>query len=173
MLKTKLARATWSNAAICSLLDVALAYVIAGFVSPDEVLVTTAILVAVIWLAPLVFIFKGNIYKAILYHLNKSSVRTTLVQEFREAKLPLLSGTSFNDPSDLYFNEVAADRTLPASATLYAGVFAGQMSIISKYSVVDAVIASANTDAALATYFDEMRRDGVNPHGSELPDQNV
>jgi hypothetical protein len=104
MLKTKLARATWSNIAICSLLDVALAYVIARFVSPDEVLVTTAILVAVIWFAPLVFIFKGNIYKAILYHLNKSSVRTTLVQEFREAKLPLLSGTSFNDPSDLYFN---------------------------------------------------------------------
>tara|TARA_R110002110_G_scaffold225601_2_gene439657 strand:+ start:2876 stop:3397 length:522 start_codon:yes stop_codon:yes gene_type:complete len=173
MLKTKMARTTWSNIAICSLLDVALAYVIARVVSPDEVFVTTAILVVVIWLVPLVFIIKGNIYKTVLYHLNKSSVRTALVQEFREAKLPLLSGTDFNDPSDLYFNEVAADKTLPASATLYACMFVGQLSIIPKYSFVDAVVVSANTDAALATYFDEMRRDGVKPHKFELPDQIV
>jgi hypothetical protein len=170
MLKTKLARATWSNIAIGSLLDVALAYVIARVVSPDEVFVTTAILVVVIWFAPLVFIIKGNIYKSALYHMNKSSARTTLVQEFREAKLPLLSGTGFNDPCELYFNEVAADKTLPASATQYAGMFAGQLGIIPKYSLVDAIVVSANTDAALATYFDEMRRDGVKPHEFDLPD---
>jgi len=33
------------------------------------------------------------------------------------------------------------------------------------YSSVDAVTMHSNLDAALATYFDEMRRDGVRPHG--------
>jgi hypothetical protein len=48
----------------------------------------------------------------------------------------------------------------------------GQLSIISRYSLVEAIFARSNLDAALAVYFDELRRDGVKQHKALDADDN-
>ncbi|QFT60463.1 hypothetical protein FIU94_16660 [Sulfitobacter sp. THAF37] len=161
------------NLAFSLALDVVLAYAVASLLGPNDFWTTFFVMLGIFWFGPIPFAIKGNIYKLLLQQFNKNSVRTSLVQSFREAQLPLLSGTEFNDPADLYFREVANDDELPKSARLYAGVTMGQMSILNQYSMVDTLMLHSNLDAALAQYFDEMRRDGVKPHGLDNKALNV
>lgn len=165
MLKTKFGRAIGFGWLVAFVLDLALAYALATWLAANDFWLGFSAILAVLWLGPVVFAFKGMIYKIVLFYLTKGTTRRNLVQDFRRARLPLLSGTSFNDPADLYFQEVASDDSLPKSAVDYANATVGQLGLISRYSSVDAVICNANLDAALGTYFDEMRRDGVQPHG--------
>ena len=173
MFKSRLGRSFGFNFAISSILDIALAYVIATFFDSADFWIAFFLILAVIWFVPLIFLLKVNIYKLLLQQLNKTSIRTFLVQSFREAQLPLLSGTNFNDPADLYFQNVEDDDELPKSARRYAGATIGQMSIINHYSIIDAFAFHSNLDAALAQYFDEMRRDGVKPNGLDRKDAEL
>lgn len=164
MLKTSAGRALTSAIIFGIALDLTLAYSFTTiFAGPEFWFLFSAIL-AFLWLAPLIFGFKSMLYKIIFHYAKRGSIRRTLVQGFRKAGLPLLSETGHNDPADQYFTEVAEDDSLPKSARLYASATLGQLVLIPMYSKVDTLFSHANLDAALATYFDEMRRDGVQPH---------
>jgi hypothetical protein len=165
MFKTKLGRARGFGWLFATALDIVLAYLLASWFFSEDLWFGFLLLVGVLWLGPLFFAIKGSIYKTLLYFITRAGTRKTLVQEFRKAQLPLLSGTDFNEPADLYFQEVASDDTLPKEARIYANMLIGQMGIVPIYSSVDTITMHANLDAALAIYFDEMRRDGVRPHG--------
>ena len=164
MLKTKAGRTLASAFTRTVLLDAAFAYLIASQFANDDVWFSFFAALAIFWILPVLFALKSVLYKALFYFLNRSSVRQTLVQEFRRAGLPLLSGTEFNDPADLYFAQVAQDDSLPKSARLFAAQVVGQLALVPTYSSADTLILHANLDVALSTYFDQLRRQGVKPH---------
>lgn len=164
MLKTRTGRA-YANALLYGVaLDVTLSYLVATTFASDDRWLFLLLVLGAFWLGPIFFSIKSMLYKALLHFLTRAGVRRALVHEFRKAELPLTSGTDFNEPADLYFTVVAEDDTLPKSARLFAGQTVGQMALLPTYSWADTIILHANLDASLATYFDELRRDGATPH---------
>jgi hypothetical protein len=166
LLKTTSGRAYAQVLAFWTFADAVIAFGIAYLFFSDSLLFAFLVTLAFLWLVPLVLKLKNFALFAIWGAMSKAGIRAQLVREYRKNQLPLLSGTDFNDPADLYFQEVAGDDSLPKSARLFAAQSLGQLSIIPRYSVVESVFARSNLDAALATYFDELRRDGVRQHKS-------
>ena len=164
MLKTKGGRAIASVFVYAIVLDLALASLVGSFFSDGDRWFGFFATLAFLWIVPMALGLKSVLYKIVFFFLAKSGARKILVQEFRKAQLPLLSGTDFNEPADLYFADVADDDDLPKPARLFAAQCLGQFVMIPSYSIPDSVILRANVDAALAIYFDELRRDGVKPH---------
>jgi len=162
--KTKLGRNLAAGIVIATALDFALAYALAKYFFKDDFLISFLAILAFFWVTPFVFVFKNALFKMIAYHLERKKIRKSLVHEFRKSQFPLLSDTEFNDPADMYFEEVANDESLPKHARIAAAKTIGELSVIAKYSWADAFITYSNLDAALADYFDELRRDNVPPH---------
>jgi hypothetical protein len=166
LLKTASGRAQAQLLAFWTVADALIAYAVAYLFFADDMLFAFLVTLGVIWIVPLALKAKNLVLFSLWGLLNKTTIRGQLVREFRKSQLPLLSRTDFNDPADLYFQEVAEDDKLPKSARLFAAMSLGQLSIISRYSLAEAIFARSNLDAALAIYFDELRRDGVPEHNS-------
>jgi hypothetical protein len=164
LLKTASGRAQAQLLAFWTVADALIAFSIAYLFFADTIFFAFLLTLGFMWLVPLVLKAKNLVLFSFWGFLNKTTIRSQLVREFRKSELPLLSRTDFNDPADLYFQEVADDDTHPKSARLFAAMSLGQLSIIARYSFVEAIFARSNLDAALAIYFDELRRDGVKQH---------
>jgi len=164
LLKTASGRAQAQILAFWTVADALIAFCIAYLFFADHILFAFLVTLGVMWLVPLVLKAKNIALFSVWGFLNKTTIRSQLVRDFRKNELPLLSGTDFNDPADLYFQEVADDDTLPKSARLFAAMSLGQLSIVARYSLAEAIFARSNLDAALAIYFDELRRDGAKQH---------
>ena len=144
LLKTKGSRAIASVFAYALILDLAVASLVGSFFPEGDRWFGFFATLAFLWIMPILLSLKAVIYKTIFYFLAKNGNRKMLVREFRKAQLPLLSGTDFNEPADLYFSDVAADDSLPKPARLFAGQCLGQFAMIPSYSLPDSVIVRAN-----------------------------
>ena len=120
MLKTALGRSYTQVLVFWLAADALIAFAVAYFFFADDLLVAFLVTIALLWLVPLLLKLKNLVVFSIWGMMSKDTIRSQLVREFRKNKLPLLSGSDFNDPADLYFQEVSEDDTLPKAARLFA-----------------------------------------------------
>jgi hypothetical protein len=119
MMKTRTGRTIALNLVVGALFDIAIAAAVAQLFDGDYWTVFLLALAA-LWLLPILFRLRNTLLRGLLFLVHRKATRRLLVQEFRKAKLPLLSDTSFNDPADLYFSEVAGNDDHPKDARLFS-----------------------------------------------------
>lgn len=161
MLKSRGSRIWVTKVLISTVLDVFLACALAALFGTRDFWITMLVILGFLWIAPWLLRINSTLSKLIQFFVQRGRFRRDLVHAFRKAKLPLLSQTDFNEPADLYFAEVASDDSLPKEARLFSSRTLGELTMVPKYSLVDSIIFNANIDAALAEYFDQLRRDGM------------
>ncbi len=149
-------RTFWLYLARSVTFDVAIAFLISWlFASPSEFWLFFSVLLAAILLLPIFLGLRSALYKIVVHLFSRRKKIDQLKREFRKAKLPYAD--AFFRDVDAYLLEVWDEESNATSARKYAGIALGQFSLLPAYSLIDALLAHATSEAALTEYFDEIR----------------